>query len=135
MRTGEGIGCNINPAVGRPELAPSARPIRVLVAGGGPAGMSAAYYLSRRGHKVTLVEKEDHLGGQFSLAWHAPGKERMGDTLSSFERVLRAGSINIITGKEVGANIVKDIALIFWSGLPGRCRISRKRRGWKMSIK
>jgi hypothetical protein len=38
-----------NPAVGRPELTPSPKPMKVLVAGGGPAGMSAAYYLSCRG--------------------------------------------------------------------------------------
>ena len=117
VRTGEGIGCNINPSVGRPELAPSAKPIKVLVAGGGPAGMSAAYYLSRRGHKVTLVEREDHLGGQFSLAWQAPGKERMGDTLSSFERVLRAGNVTIVTGKEIDPMLVKQIApdLLVWA--------------------
>ena len=117
VRTAEGIGCNINPAVGRPELTPSAKPIKVLVAGGGPAGMSAAYYLSRRGHKVALVEKENRLGGQFGLAWQAPGKERMGDTLSSFERVLRAGDIRVITGREVDAAVVKEIApdLLVWA--------------------
>jgi 2,4-dienoyl-CoA reductase-like NADH-dependent reductase (Old Yellow Enzyme family)/thioredoxin reductase len=117
VRTAEGIGCNINPAVGRPELTPSPKPMKVLVAGGGPAGMSAAYYLSRRGHKVTLVEKEDRLGGQFGLAWQAPGKEKMGDTLSSFERVLRAGNVTIMTGKEVESAIVEEIApdLLVWA--------------------
>jgi NADPH-dependent 2,4-dienoyl-CoA reductase/sulfur reductase-like enzyme len=117
VRTAEGIGCNINPAVGRLELTPSVKPMKILVAGGGPAGMSAAYYLSRRGHKVALIEKEDRLGGQFALAWQAPGKERMGDTLSSFERVLRSGDIRVIAGREIDAAVVKEIApdLLVWA--------------------
>jgi NADPH-dependent 2,4-dienoyl-CoA reductase/sulfur reductase-like enzyme len=48
-----------------------------LIVGGGPAGISAALYLSKRGHDVTLTEKEAHLGGQFSFAWQAPGKKTM----------------------------------------------------------
>ncbi len=117
VRTGQGVGCNINPAVGRPGLIPSPNPMKVLVAGGGPAGMSAAYYLGLRGHHVTLVEKENHLGGQFALAWQAPGKERMGDTLASFEHVLRSGKAMIITGRMVDLAMVEEIApdLLVWA--------------------
>lgn len=117
VRTGEGIGCNINPAVGRPELPKTDKPMKVLIAGGGPAGMSAAFYLHRRGHDVTLVEKGETLGGQFSLAWQAPGKERMGDTLSSFERVLRSENIRIFTKKAVDHDLIKEMApdLLVWA--------------------
>ncbi len=117
VRTGEGIGCNINPAVGMPELPKTDKPMKVLVAGGGPAGMSAAFYLHRRGHDVTLAEREETLGGQFSLAWQAPGKERMGDTLSSFERVLRSENIRILTKKAVDHALISELApdLLVWA--------------------
>jgi len=62
FRSGEGLGCNVNPQIGRPRLGPTSHALRVLVAGGGPAGMWATLYLAKRGHIVTLVEKEDCLG-------------------------------------------------------------------------
>ncbi|MCF8119943.1 MAG: FAD-dependent oxidoreductase, partial [Deltaproteobacteria bacterium] len=77
MKSGEPLGCNLNPAPGLPGVAQTQRPLKVLVAGGGPAGMSAALYMTRAGHQVTLAEKTDQLGGQFAVAWQAPGKETM----------------------------------------------------------
>jgi 2,4-dienoyl-CoA reductase-like NADH-dependent reductase (Old Yellow Enzyme family)/thioredoxin reductase len=60
--------CAVNPRAGREgepslALAPAARPRRVLVAGGGPAGLEAARLLAQRGHAVTLCEREPELGG------------------------------------------------------------------------
>ena len=77
MKNGEPIGCNLNPEITKPALEKTINPLNILVAGGGPAGMSAALYLSKRGHQVTLAEKENRLGGQFNLAWQAPGKQEM----------------------------------------------------------
>lgn len=62
----EPASCVVNPAAGREaELAPTpaAAPRRVLVAGGGPAGLEAARRLAERGHRVTLCEREPQLGG------------------------------------------------------------------------
>jgi 2,4-dienoyl-CoA reductase (NADPH2) len=66
-----GAGCVINPRVGKEEmfpveLAPESK--NVLVIGAGPSGMSTAIYASQRGHRVTLLEKENELGGAFRLA-------------------------------------------------------------------
>jgi len=67
----EPVRCWVNPATGRErehELAKAARARRVLVVGGGPAGMEAARIAALRGHDVTLCEAANELGGRFALA-------------------------------------------------------------------
>jgi 2,4-dienoyl-CoA reductase-like NADH-dependent reductase (Old Yellow Enzyme family) len=71
------IACTVNPRTGRervvPRIAPrAAPPRRVLVIGGGPAGVAAAVEGARRGHLVTLRERTGRLGGQLALAAVAP---------------------------------------------------------------
>ena len=64
------ITCFHNPDVGREERgdpAPADEARRVLVIGGGPAGLKAAEIAARRGHEVTLLEREDELGGRLRL--------------------------------------------------------------------
>jgi 2,4-dienoyl-CoA reductase-like NADH-dependent reductase (Old Yellow Enzyme family)/thioredoxin reductase len=73
------FGCSVNPTVGR-ELslhflvAPPQKSKRVVVIGGGPAGMQAALVASERGHTVTLLEKRPELGGQLLFARQVPFK-------------------------------------------------------------
>jgi 2,4-dienoyl-CoA reductase (NADPH2) len=72
------VECLCNPKAGREkETRPMAalQPKRVMVVGGGPAGMSAALAAAERGHKVTLYEQSDRLGGQLHLAGAPPGRE------------------------------------------------------------
>ncbi|MBN9376658.1 MAG: FAD-dependent oxidoreductase, partial [Cellulomonas sp.] len=107
------ITCLRNPLVGREaEGAPSPtlRPLRVLVAGGGVAGMEAALVLAQRGHKPVLVEASDHLGGQFGVAGQAPRKQEMADAAASrADQVVRAG-VEVRLGTRVTPSLVDEIA-------------------------
>jgi 2,4-dienoyl-CoA reductase-like NADH-dependent reductase (Old Yellow Enzyme family)/thioredoxin reductase len=117
MKSGEPLGCNLNPGIGLPELTPTSNPMKVLIAGGGPAGMSAAQYMSRRGHRITLAEKTDHLGGQFALAWQAPGKEKMKDGFDAIKHAVESSGISILMNRTVDAALVKEIQpdLLVWA--------------------
>ncbi len=117
VKNAQPLGCNLNPELGLPELSPAREPLKVLIAGGGPAGMSAAKYLSQRGHKVILVEKKNHLGGQFNLAWQAPGKEKMHDGLDTLSYCARANAETVMLGRAVDADLVREIKpdLLVWA--------------------
>ncbi len=102
------VSCATNPATGReiewpewPDGPGIAAPRRILVAGGGPAGMQAAVTAARRGHRVTLCEKKDRLGGAFVLAAAAPGKEPILALIEYLERQLDRVGVDIRLRTEV----------------------------------
>jgi 2,4-dienoyl-CoA reductase-like NADH-dependent reductase (Old Yellow Enzyme family) len=76
ISSAEPIGCSTNPLAGREHhfgrLRPAVMPGKVLVVGGGPAGMEAARVAAQRGHRVILIEREEELGGRFLAASHFP---------------------------------------------------------------
>ncbi|MET3962028.1 2,4-dienoyl-CoA reductase (NADPH2) [Marmoricola sp. OAE513] len=81
-------------------LTPTVRPREVAVVGAGPAGLSAAVSLAETGNKVTLFEKNQHLGGQFRLAMQVPGKEDFAETLRYFTRRLEVLGVDVRLGTE-----------------------------------
>src|SRR5258705_479200 len=102
--------CAVNPRAGREaelRIAPAARPRRVLVAGGGPAGLEAARLLALRGHAVTLCEREPELGG---LALAAVAAEpNNAPLLDELLRAVAAAKIEVRLGCEVNAALVAEL--------------------------
>ena len=117
LKNGEPLGCNLNPALGKPALEPTPNPLKIMVAGGGPSGMSAAVYLGQRGHRVTVAEKEHHLGGQFALAWQAPGKQSMREGLYALNYCTRSIAESVIMGRKVDVDLVREVQpdLLVWA--------------------
>ena len=117
LKNGEPIGCNLNPEIGNPDLGNTVNPLKVLVAGGGPAGMSAALYLSKRGHEVTLAEKENRLGGQFNLAWQAPEKQEMQKGLEHLDVSVCVHVDKVLFNTKVDLELVQKIQpdLLVWA--------------------
>lgn len=81
----------------------------VMVIGGGPAGMEAARIAAQRGHKVTLYEKKDSVGGLLTFARAIKGPHENLDLLRSYlENQLKLKGVTVVTGKEVTADFVKE---------------------------
>lgn len=100
LKSGAVLGCSANPEVGREGevIAPAAAGQRVVVVGGGPAGIQAALTARRRGFEVTLLERRPRLGGLWSLAPQAPGKQRIELPLRSLIHQVESAEIEVETG-------------------------------------
>ena len=77
------------------EVLPTAAPQKVAVVGAGMAGLAAATTLAERGHKVTLYEAQNRIGGQFNYAKAIPGKEDFNDTLRYFSVRLKETGVDL----------------------------------------
>ncbi|PVZ13159.1 FAD-dependent oxidoreductase [Actinomycetospora cinnamomea] len=105
------LGCAVNPVAGRESsaanvlFAASTRaksPVaRVLVVGGGPAGLAAALAAARAGHAVTLAERGDALGGQLALAARAPERRELAHAVADLAYEAREAGVEVRLRTEV----------------------------------
>jgi len=90
--------CLVNPrAAHETELVylPTSTAKRVAVVGAGPAGLACATVAASRGHKVSLFDAADEIGGQFNVAKRIPGKEEFHETLRYFRHHLAETGVDV----------------------------------------
>jgi mycofactocin system FadH/OYE family oxidoreductase 2 len=107
------ISCTVNPAAGREgrlgPLVPTERPGVWVVAGGGPAGMKASATLARRGHSVTLLEREATLGGQVNLILRTPGRDQFAWITRDLDVQLRKAGVDVRLETEATPDLVQEL--------------------------
>ena len=103
-------GCTINPASYRERLwgygafAPAAQASRVVVVGGGPGGLEAARVCALRGHRVTLIEARERVGGALALWAGLPGREFFQTSIDWWVRELKRLEVTITVGVNASAS-------------------------------
>jgi 2,4-dienoyl-CoA reductase-like NADH-dependent reductase (Old Yellow Enzyme family)/thioredoxin reductase len=119
------ISCSVNPFVAREAKYPlkhAAKSKKVMIIGGGLAGMETALYLTERGHTVSIYEREAELGGQWNIACALPGKKGYASLTDYLKRSLKKNAIEVTLGKEVTKELVQqkkpDVVVVATGAIP-----------------
>ena len=98
---GKPISCTVNPSVETNAIEKATEKKKVLVIGGGPAGMEAAYVAKKRGHEVVLCEKSNELGGLLRIAAVPISKQELCKVIKFMARRLQNEGIEVRMNCEV----------------------------------
>ena len=108
------VSCIQNPVSGRElmlgNIEPTQKSRKLLVIGGGPAGMKAAVIAAQRGHRVELHEKQARLGGQVNLAESLPGRAEFGGVTTNLVRELEQCEVRVTLNSRLDEEILRQIA-------------------------
>lgn len=107
----DGLICSVNPFVGKEESTRITKALEkksVLVIGGGPAGLQAAIVAAERGHNVTLMEKNEFLGGMLTTAAVAPPKWEIVNVVTAMAAEAERLGVEIKEGVEAKEEDVKN---------------------------
>lgn len=111
MFKGNPIECLVNPFVGYEEhLDEKCKEVKkVMVVGGGVAGLFAAYNLAKKGHQVSLYEKSTVLGGQMRLAAVPPGKGDITQMVRNYIALCYKYHVDLHVGQAVDEGMIKEM--------------------------
>lgn len=133
------LGCTVNPAVGfetylaEELIEPAGEPQKILIVGGGPAGMEAARIAALQGHKVILAEAQPVLGGAVNAAKRAPVLHTIGDIVDWQERELFRLGVEVRLGTYMEADEIlaegADKVIIATGSMPRMDGVQTERPG------
>jgi pyruvate/2-oxoglutarate dehydrogenase complex dihydrolipoamide dehydrogenase (E3) component len=110
-RKGWPISCALNPEAGKEKqlsIVPAKTPKKVVVIGGGAAGLEAARVAALRGHTVTLYEKANILGGQLNLASKIPGRIDFDQVARYYTHQMNLLGVKLVLGTAATAGVIKN---------------------------
>jgi thioredoxin reductase len=105
------ISCTLNPEAGREGrmgLVPATKVKRVMVIGGGGAGLEAARVAALRGHQVTLYDKDESLGGQLNIASKIPGRIDFAEAVRYYSNQMKLLGVEVVLGTSVTPELVRE---------------------------
>jgi 2,4-dienoyl-CoA reductase-like NADH-dependent reductase (Old Yellow Enzyme family)/thioredoxin reductase len=108
-----GTKCALNPELGHEGEGlskPAPKRKRVLIAGGGPAGLEVSRLAALRGHEVILMEKSYHLGGMIHLAARPPYKNELKNVIEYYTAMMNILPINVHLNKSLTFEAVKQLS-------------------------
>lgn len=106
------ISCLVNPVTGHEgeyDLSPVANPKKVLVVGGGPGGLIAAWTAAKKGHSVILCEKDNRLGGQFRFAAVPPCKHELAGGIKYYITMCKKYGVDVRMNTAVDTDYIKSV--------------------------